>query len=477
MGDFRELNKQTELDHYPLPHLRDWTHKISGCKVFSKCDLQKAFHQIVLDERDRFKTAVKTPWGLFQFRRLAMGMQNSAQAWQRLIDSVIGDMENVYCYLDDLLIFSNTHEEHQQVLEELFKRLSSAGLALSLGKCQFGVQSLDYLGYRVDSSGLTPLKKKTEALRNFPRPNKQKELLGFLGALNYYRASLPYLEDSESFDPSSILPKESEPNSGSSEQIFHQNPPVESESGASSTAARQVSSRSPAQILDPLYKLATCKIQKGRGQTFSDIWDSSKVVQNSFEDAKILLAKAVTLNYPVPSAPLSLSTDASKTHLGATLDQWVDGHWRPLGYWSKSLRPEQQRYSTYLRELLAIKFAVRHFINEINGRRLTIFTDHMPIIGTWNNPDLQMHDNIAMNAINEIGQWCSEIKHKAGRDLVVPDLLSRPFQVPGAYKSEEAPEYIPPQSTLAAIQEVALNIISPSAIAEAQKSSWALPYR
>ena len=93
-----------------------------------------------------------------------------------------------------------------------------------------------------------------------------------------------------------------------------------------------------------------------------------------------MLSKAITLNFPIPSAPLALSTDASKFCLGASLDQWVDGAWRLLGLWSKS--PQQQNYSTFRRELLAIKYGLRHFIDEVNGRALTIFTDHRPLIGS-----------------------------------------------------------------------------------------------
>ena len=139
--------------------------------------------------------------------------------------------------------------------------------------------------------------------------------------------------------------------------------------------------------------------------------------------------------FSVPSAPLALSTDASQVCLGASLDQWVDGAWRPLGFWS---RPEQQKYSTYRRELLAIKFAIRHFIDLINGRSLTVFTDHRPILGSWKNTNLQAHDSVALNAINEIAQW-TNIQYKPGKDLIVPDLLSRPFGVAKAYqvKSEQ----------------------------------------
>ena len=229
--------------------------------------------------------------------------------------------------------------------------------------------------------------------------------------------------------------------------------------------------RSPSQVLDPLYKLATCKIKRQKGNYFADIWSSSPALSEAFQDAKTLLRNAVLLNYPVPSAPLSLSTDASKTHLGASLDQWIDGAWRPLGFWSKSLQPSQQRYSTYLRELLAIKHVVRHFINDINGRSLTVFTDHKPILGSWKSPDLQIHDNVAMNAINEIAQWVTEIRYKPGKDLVVPDLLSRPFNSSlGTAHQVQDPEYIAPKDTLAALEAVAINVVSPEAIAHAQKA-------
>ena len=363
-----------------------------------------------------------------------MGMANSAQSFQRLVESVIGDMENCFVYLDDILVFTDTEEEHVKVLDELFKRLEKAGLTLALKKCQFGSAAVDYLGYTVSQEGLTPIKKKIEALDKFPPPQKQKDLLAFLGALNYYRASLPRLSAEESCDPQS--PK----------------------------------SRSPAAVLDPLYKLATCKLNKNKNE-FKNIWEGNEIVRNAFQDAKTLLNKAVTLNFPIPNAPLALSTDASKYCLGASLDQWVNGAWRPLGLWSKSLKPEQQRYSTFRRELLAIKYAVRHFIDEINGRTFCIYTDHKPLVGSWKNQNLQQHDTVALNAINEVAQWTSDVRYKPGKDLLVPDLLSRPFHsdVGTAYLPPEEPEYVPPELTMAALEEVALNVVSPSKIAEAQQ--------
>ena len=135
----------------------------------------------MIDPRDRHKTCVTTPWGLFNFKRLAMGMQNSAQSFQRLLDSVLSGLSNVFAYLDDILIYSSSEKEHLKTIEELFRRLSKAGLAIALDKCEFGVKSLDYLGYTISSRGIRPVEKKIEAIQKFPVPEKQKQLLGFLG--------------------------------------------------------------------------------------------------------------------------------------------------------------------------------------------------------------------------------------------------------------------------------------------------------
>merc|ERR1712015_140512 len=375
-----------------------------------------------MSSKDRYKTCVVTPWGLYNFKRLAMGLQNSAQSFQRLVDSVIGDMPDVYCYLDDILIYSKDQASHTKTLDELFKRLSGAGLSLNLSKCEFGQSQLDYLGYTIDRTGLKPIAKKIEALQNFPVPTTQKQLQAFLGSLNYYRASLPRLPLS---------------------------------SGAS---------MSPAEVLDPLYKMATADIKKG---SFKAVWEHNKRVQEAFVDAKSLLEIAVTLNYPDPNAPLAISTDASKDSLGASLDQWINGSWVPLGFWSKSLRPEQRLYTTYRRELLAIKLAIRHFISEIQGRHLTVYTDHRPILGSFASSNLQLHDTVALNAINEIAQHTSDIRYRPGKELLVPDMLSRPF---GGSEPATSSVYVQPRDTWAAIAAVKMDSLKVPNLAKAQEA-------
>ena len=454
VGDFRLLNQKTLLDLYPLPSLKDFHQDIAGSKIFSKVDLAKAFHQLMIDKRDRWKTCITTPWGLFNFRRLAMGLQNSAQSFQRHLDDVIKGIPGVFCYLDDLLIYSRNKKDHLKTLELLFDRLNKAGLTLALDKCEFGKDRLNYLGFEVSEKGIAPIPKKIEALQKFPAPVKQKQLLAFLGALNYYRASLP------SLDPDEV----------------HLKP------------------RTPAQVLEPLYKLATCVIPKK--SSFEQIWKNSKNVQKAFVDAKSLLEKAVTLNFPDPSAPLALTTDASKLALGGVLEQFVDGSWRPLGMWSKALKPQQQGYSTYKRELMAIQLGMRYFNKDFNGRHLIVFSDHKPIVGSFKSNDLQAHDPQALNAINEISQWTSDIRHRAGKTIPVADWLSRPEDCPIGKAYDLVPEgeiseltlerrsfvdhqpscqyhtqdvqYVSPEATLAALENVALETLNPAALAAEQ---------
>ena len=447
VGDYRQLNLKTVLDLYPIKHIKSFTQDISGSVLFSKVDLFKAFHQIVIDPQDRHKTCVTTPWGLYNFRRLSMGMQNSAQSFQRVVDSVLDGLPNVYAYLDDILVFSKSKQEHMETLADLFSRLSSAGLTLNLKKCEFGRERIDFLGYHVDKSGISPIQKKVEIIAQFPQPQKQKELLGFLGSINYYRASLPNLTNPDK------------------------------------------SVQTPAEVLDPLYKLATCKLS--RQASFSKIWEESPLLQQAFKQAKELLIKAVNLTFPDPSAPLALTTDASKFAVGAQLDQFVDGHWRPLGLWSKALNPSQRLYTTYKRELLAIKFAMRHFNQDIQGRNLAIYTDHRPLLGSFQRPELQQHDPVVVNAINEIAQFTTDIRFKSGARIPVADWLSRQQhsdnnKAPDWSKSSCPPNsnvvnavsqpfsfdpsYVSPDLTLAALEEVALHSVSPEALAEAQKS-------
>ena len=138
-----------------------------------------------------------------------------------------------------------------------------------------------------------------------------------------------------------------------------------------------------------------------------------------------MLLKACELVYPDPSAPLALTSDASKEGVGAVLEQFSDGQWRPLGFWSRHLKPSMQKWSTFRRELYSIQQAIRHFIAEINGRHFTMWTDHKPLLGAFSSSTSQQHDVIAMNHLQEISQHSNDIRYIAGKSNCIADFLSR----------------------------------------------------
>ena len=160
-----------------------------------------------------------------------MGMRNSAQSFQRWVDSVIGDLPGVFCYLDDLLVYNKTKEEHLKTIEEIFRRLDEAGLSIAPTKCEFGVKEIEFLGFKVNQKGITPITSKISSISKCPKPSKQKELLRYLGMLNYYRHCYQPLQDDAASKP-----------------------------------------RTPAEILQCLYTLATQKLPPKT--SFTEIWKS-----------------------------------------------------------------------------------------------------------------------------------------------------------------------------------------------------------
>ena len=192
-GDFRLVNAVTTPSTYAVPNIKDFTAEIAGSCFFSSIDLTAAYWQIPVERSSVPKTAVITPFGTYLFLKMPFGLRNAGSTFQRVIDSVLAGVPNVFIYMDDILCFSRSVEEHEKTVRLVLQRLQDAGLVFNPGKSKFFRSTIDFLGHNVSDSGVRPLEKNTTRLSSFATPTDKTTLKRFLGLINYYRRFLPGL--------------------------------------------------------------------------------------------------------------------------------------------------------------------------------------------------------------------------------------------------------------------------------------------
>jgi Tat protein secretion system quality control protein TatD with DNase activity len=323
--DYRGLNAVTVTDSYPMPNLIEAIENMANAKVFSCLDLKSGFWQIQLRQEDRPKTAFSSPLGQFQFKVLPFGVKNGPASFQRLMDEtlrgLIGKCASVY--LDDVLVYSHTREEHLQILRIILDRFRQANLKINPVKCAWLCTSVKYLGHVLDQDGIHPDPDKVEAIVNWPTPKSVRSLRAFIGTAGYYRRFI----------------------------------------------------KNFAHIAKPLHHLL--------GKSTPFLW--TEECSESLEKLKQCLVTSPILVAPEfspDSGDFIVDCDASSFALGAVLAQiQKDGSERVVSYFSQSLNRAQQNYEATKREMLAVVVSLEKFKPYLWGRKFIIRTDHKSL--TW----------------------------------------------------------------------------------------------
>lgn len=301
-----------------MPRVEDVIDGLAGAEYISTLDLTKGYWQVAVSEESRAKTAFTTPFGKYEFLVMPFGLVGAPSTFQRLMNGMFGNLPHfVATYLDDIVVFSPTWNDHLLHLQEVLTHFQKAGITLKPAKCHFANRECEFLGHLVGRGRVRPLLAKTSSIQEFATPKTKKDVRSFLGLGGYYRRFMPQY----------------------------------------STLAAPLTDLTKKELPEKVH------------------WEEEH--QQAFQALKDALTSAPVLQGPDYSREFTLQTDASDVGIGGVLCQTTeaDGD-RPIAYFSRKLKDWEKHYAAVEKEYLAIVEAIRHFCVYLTGTHITVVMDH-----------------------------------------------------------------------------------------------------
>uniref|UniRef100_A0A3B3S0H0 ribonuclease H n=1 Tax=Paramormyrops kingsleyae TaxID=1676925 RepID=A0A3B3S0H0_9TELE len=361
--DLTHLNKGVKRERHILPSVDQTLAQLSGAKVFSKLDARSGFWQIPLARESALLTTFITPYGRYCFNRLPFGISSAPEHFQRRMSQMLESQDGVLCHADDILVFGRNEEEHNARLRQVLQKLKEEGLTLN-EKCEFGRDSMIFVGHKVTATGIEPDPGKVKAIMDMPEPQNVADVRRLLGMANYLMKFIPQL----------------------------------------------------ATITTPLKDLL--------GDRNEWCWGTSQV--KAFQHLKLALSSPQVLAQYSPTAETRVAADASSYGIGAVLTQkQADEKWRPIIYISRSLTNTEKRYAQIEKEALAATWACERLYSYLLGLRFTLITDHKPLLPLLGSRGLDELPPRILRFRLRLLRFSYEILHVPGKSLITADTLSR----------------------------------------------------
>jgi hypothetical protein len=361
--DYRKLNDITIKNRYPLPNADELRDRLQGAQWFTKLDMRGAYNLIRMAKGEEWKTAFRTRYGLYEYLVMPFGLTNAPASCQEVVNNVLRAHldQCAIAYLDDILIYSKTMEQHVKDVKNILQCLTTVRLLLKPEKCDFHKKSVQFLGYVITVDGIQPDPEKIQAILEWPTPKNVKDIQSFLGTINFNRRFI---------------------------------------SGFSTLAM-------------PMTKLTKKETNFEWGQE----------QRKAFEDLKAACTKAPVLRTFQTGLPIRIETDASDMATGGCLLQQNDGKWHPIAYHSRKLTDPEQNYDIHDKELLAVVTALQHWRVYAEGSSdIEIYTDHKNLIHFTTTKQLNKRQ---VRWSELLGQYKFKIIYTPGKDNETADGLSR----------------------------------------------------